>query len=415
VQTYAERILGRLAGRRVRPGEVICVRVDRIMAHDGSAPVIARTLARHGFEELRGAGRAVFVFDHFFPAANLQEAALHAEARKFAARYGIPVFEGRGIAHQILPERGLVAPGTVFIGGDSHTCTAGAFGAYATGMGATDIAAALVTGRIWLEVPQTLRVRLEGDLSAGAGTQDLVLTLLGRVGIAGALGKNIEFVGEGALKLSLEARKRLANHSVEMGATSCIFGVDGDMLRWLETRGAAMDQMELVEPGHAVTEYDCILDMSEVEASVALPSQPDRVVPIAASPFKKVDQVFIGSCAGGELSDLQAASAVLRGYRIAPGVRLLVGPASNLVLVQALSDGTIESLVAAGATILPPGCGACLGRLGTLHDGEVAVATQNRNFAGRAGSAKAEILLASATVAAWAARRGWFGPGVTGD
>jgi 3-isopropylmalate/(R)-2-methylmalate dehydratase large subunit len=429
--TLTYRVMRRLLGREVRAGEIVTLEVATVMAHDGSGPVIARSLARHGIDTLAAADRAVLVFDHFYPPTSVTEAGLHTEARGFAARHGIPVYEGRGIAHQLLPELGLVQPGTVLVGADSHTCTGGAFGALAIGLGATDVAAVLATGRLWLEVPRVLRVRLTGTLTPPATGQDLVLQLLGMVGTSGALGMALEFTGPGVCGLRMSDRMKLANHAVEMGAVCGLLPVDQRTRRWLADRGADLRYAAHVADESATGDVDgadvdeMSIDLSRVRPMVALPSRPDRVRPLRADGSgegggssgdrepggvlgEAVQQVFIGSCAGGRLEDLREAAEVLRGQRVAPGVRLLVGPPSEAVLREAIADGTLTTLMAAGATVLPPGCGACLGRLGTLGDDEVCVSTQNRNFAGRSGSASARIYLASPTTAAHTAITGYL-------
>ncbi|WP_441293052.1 aconitase/3-isopropylmalate dehydratase large subunit family protein [Sorangium sp. KYC3313] len=404
--SFTTRILGSLLGRAVAPGELVTVDVARVMAHDGSGPVAARALAKHGIEQLRGADRTVFVFDHYYPPVNQREAALQAEARSFASRYGIPVIAGEGISHQVLPERGLIAPGTVFVGGDSHSCAAGTFGAFATGLGATDIAAVMATGRVWLEVPETLRIRLSGSLPKGTTGHDLVLHVVGRVQIRGALGKAIDFVGPAIEGLSIADRMKLSNHAVEMGAVAGIIGVDARCRAWLEERKANLAHADRVPHDPVGLDADLEIDLAQLEPVIAVPSQPDNIRPASAVEDSVVHQVFIGSCAGGRIEDLRAAAEVLRGHRVAQNVRLLVGPASAEVMMEATRDGTLADLIAAGATVLPPGCGACLGRLGTLGPDEVAVATQNRNFIGRAGSPSSKLYLASPAMAAQIARAG---------
>ena len=411
----AERIIGALAGARVRPGEIATVEVARIMAHDGTGPVVARALHAHGIEELAGADRAIFVFDHYYPPAGAREAELQRVARKFAEGHGIPVLAGEGIAHQVLPERGLVAPGTVLVGADSHTCMMGAVGAYAAGLGATDVAAVLATGQVWLEVPRTLKIRLHGELPIGAASQDLVLQIIATVGCDGALGMAIEFCGPAVSALTMSDRLKLADHAVEMGAVAGLVGVDDRCAAWLRERGASLEHADRAPLDHEGHDADVEIDLADVQPLAALPSRPDRGVPLDQIAPVDVDQVFIGSCAGGRLDDLRAAAEVLRGRRVAIRVRLLVGPASAEVYRDALADGTLATLSEAGAVVLPPGCGACMGRLGTLGDGEISVTTQNRNFTGRAGAPSSELYLASAHTAALAALSGRLGPQAEAD
>jgi 3-isopropylmalate/(R)-2-methylmalate dehydratase large subunit len=379
------------------------------MAHDGTAPVIAAELERHGITELRASDRAVFVFDHYYPPANEREATLHQVARRFAAQHRIPVLAGLGIAHQVLPERGMVWPGTIVVGADSHTCSLGAFGALPIGLGATDVAAALATGRTWLEVPELLRIRLAGELREGVDAHDLALHVVGAVGTSGALGRGIEFVGPGIPGLELQARFKLANHAVEMGAVTVLFGVDERSRAWLAERGARLDGADLVPVDLLGRDADVEIELARVERSVALPHSPDNVRELAGLAGGEgilVDQVFVGSCAGGRIEDLRALVAALGGRHVADGVRLLVGPASAEVLAAAIGEGLHARLSEAGATFLPPGCGACLGRFGALAPGEVGVATQNRNFVGRAGAASSSLYLASPRTAAGVALTG---------
>ncbi|MFD7730121.1 aconitase/3-isopropylmalate dehydratase large subunit family protein [Kitasatospora phosalacinea] len=405
--TLTQQILSAAVGHPVKAGDVVVAEVDRIMAHDGSTPVVARTLAKHGLHELAAADRAVVVFDHYYPATTQAEADLQAVAREFADRYGIPVYAGRGISHQLLPELGLVSPGKVLVGGDSHTCTEGAFGSFATGLGATDVAAVLATGRLWLEVPEVLTIRLEGRVRTGVSFHDAVLHVIGLVGVQGALGRAIEFVGPGIADLSIADRMKLCNHAVEMGAVAGLIGVDGTSERWLAARGADLGAVGLALHDPVGAAADLNVDLGAVDEMLALPSKPDNVLPLAQARVpSRVDQVFIGSCAGGRLEDLQQAAGELEGTTVAPGMRLLIAPASAEVQEQAMADGTLGSLLKAGAVLLPPGCGACLGRVGTLRDGDVAVTTQNRNFVGRAGSSQSELYLASPAAAARVARDG---------
>jgi 3-isopropylmalate/(R)-2-methylmalate dehydratase large subunit len=407
MRNYTQSILSALCGKHVEPGDIVTVEVDRIMAHDGTGPVLSRTLDEHGITRLAAADRTVFIFDHYYPPSTPREAMLHATAREFAARHGIPVYAGQGIAHQVIAERVFATPGTLFVGGDSHTCTAGALGAFAMGVGATDVAAVVASGRIWLETPVVIRVRLVGALPEHATAHDLVLTIVGRIGMQGGLGKTLEFVGPAVQSLSMSDRLKISNHAVEMGAIAGIFGVDAQTRAWIEERGGNLAYAERVPHDADGDGADVEIDLAQVKPRVALPSRPDRVMDLdALEETVKVQQVFLGSCAGGRLDDLRAAAEILQGKRIAEGVRLLVGPASAEVAAAAMEEGTLSTLLRAGATILPPGCGACMGWIGTLGEGEVEVSTQNRNFVGRAGAPSSRIYLASPVTAARVALTG---------
>jgi 3-isopropylmalate/(R)-2-methylmalate dehydratase large subunit len=407
MRNYTQSILSALCGKHVEPGDIVTVEVDRIMAHDGTGPVLSRTLDEHGITRLAAADRTVFIFDHYYPPSTPREAMLHATAREFAARHGIPVYAGQGIAHQVIAEKVFATPGTLFVGGDSHTCTAGALGAFAMGVGATDVAAVVASGRIWLETPVVIRVRLVGALPEHATAHDLVLTIVGRIGMQGGLGKTLEFVGPAVQSLSMSDRLKISNHAVEMGAIAGIFGVDAQTRAWIEERGGNLAYAERVPHDADGDGADVEIDLAQVKPRVALPSRPDRVMDLdALEETVKVQQVFLGSCAGGRLDDLRAAAEILQGKRIAEGVRLLVGPASAEVAAAAMEEGTLSTLLRAGATILPPGCGACMGWIGTLGEGEVEVSTQNRNFVGRAGAPSSRIYLASPVTAARVALTG---------
>ncbi|WP_428262086.1 3-isopropylmalate dehydratase large subunit [Haliangium sp.] len=405
--SYTHSILSALAGREVAPGDIVTVEVARVMAHDGTGPVLSRTLDEHGIDQLAAADRTVFIFDHYYPPSTPREAMLQATAREFAARHGIPVYAGHGIAHQVIAEKALATPGTMFVGGDSHTCTAGALGAFAMGVGATDVAAVVASGRVWMETPEALRIRLVGALAPPATAHDLALTIVGRVGMQGGLGKTLEFVGPAVGSLSISDRLKISNYAVEMGAIAGIFGVDDTTRAWIDARGGSLAYADRVVHDDRGEGAQIEIDLSAVTPTVALPSRPDQVAALEAlDQTVPVQQVFLGSCAGGRIDDLRAAAAILRGKRVADGVRLLVGPASAEVAAEAMQTGILGDLLAAGATILPPGCGACLGWIGTLGEGEVEVSTQNRNFVGRAGAASSRIYLASPETAARVALSG---------
>lgn len=390
---------------KVELGNIITVDVDRIMAHDGSGPVVVNTLKKHRIDKMLGIKQLVFVFDHYYPPKTEREAKLQKVVREFSSKFNVPLLQGVGIAHQILPEKGLLNPGTVFVGGDSHTCTGGAFGIYATGLGATDVAGVLASGKLWIQVPELMRIRLENKLSENVNGNDVVLHILREIGFNGALGKSVEFSGPGIAELSIEDRMKISNSGVEMGAVASIFPVDDTAQNWLKNKGCNLESASIAAPFEQA-EYDLLVDLSQVEKLIAFPSKPDNVYKVKEVDLIKVDQVFIGSCSGGFLEDLTIAAQLLEGRKVAEGVRLLIGPSSQEVYMQAVKEGIIEKLITAGADILPPGCGACLGNIGALGDGEVSIATQNRNFVGRAGSAESSIYLASSYVAAKAAVEG---------
>jgi 3-isopropylmalate/(R)-2-methylmalate dehydratase large subunit len=407
MRPLVERILADHLGHDVAPGDWVTPQVDRIMVHDGTGPTMARALERHGITDLTAVDRLVVVFDHYFPPTGPREAALHAEARVFCRTHDVPLYEGQGIAHQLLPERGLVGPGQVYVGADSHTCTAGALGALAIGLGATDVAAVVASGRVWMEVPETLQVRLVGALPGGTSAHDLVLEIVGRIGSDGAAGRALEFVGPALAGLSMDDRLKLANFGIEMGAFVTLIGVDAHSLEWMKGRGTDCSRVGAVELDTVGADAQVELDLGAVRLSVAMDPSPDKRRDLDQVEPLQVDQVFIGSCAGGRLSDLAAAATVLEAYGgVRKGVRLLVGPASLEVHKLARESGVLGRLEAMGAVVLPTGCGACMGKIGALAAGEVAVSTQNRNFVGRVGSPEARILLASPEIAAATAALG---------
>lgn len=410
-QPLALRILEGVTGAPLRPGQTVTVAVDRIMAHDGTGPAMAQALEKAGISTLRGVEKLVLVFDHYYPPTSEREASLHQAARTFARCHDIPLYEGEGIAHQLLPEKGLVSPGRVLVGADSHTCTMGAFGAFAIGLGVTDTAAVVASGRLWLQVPETVQVCLHGTLAEGVSVHDLALEIVGQVGSDGARGQVLEFCGPSAMTLSVTERMKLSNFAVEMGAVAGLFGVDETCIAWLRARGADTTSAERARPNQEGEAAAYRIDLAAVSPNVARPSRPDHLAPLSSLEPVAVDQVFIGSCAGGRLEDLSAAAAVLRSHGgIHADVRLLVGPASREVAQAAQASGLLDELSNMGAVVLPTGCGACMGRLGALAPGEVAVSTQNRNFVGRVGSPQAEIYLASPETAALCAATGKLAP-----
>jgi len=390
----------------VKQGNIITVNVQSIMAHDGTGPVVVETLRKNDITNLQACENAAFIFDHYFPAKTEREALLQKIAREFARDNNIKFYEGEGISHHIMPEKGLLKPGTILVGSDSHTCTGGAFGIYATGLGASDVAGVLKTGKLWLEVPSVIRIRLDNQLSNDVTVYDLALEIVYQVGFNGALGKSIEYFGSAIEHLSMEDRMRIANFSVEMGAVAGIFEIDDQCIKWYEKFGNPYDGPKIQNTS---MDSDLIIDLSKVRERIAEPSKPNNSKFGEDIEQVKVDQVFIGSCSGGFYSDIKLAANILKGKRKCSHVRLLVCPATKTVLEQCMREGYIDELIAAGAVILPVGCGSCLGNIGALAEGEVAVSTQNRNFIGRVGSKKAHIYLASAKQAAMIALLGYVG------
>ena len=400
--TLAEAIIARHAGRPVAAGEFVEVPVDFVLANDVTAPLAIRAFRALGAERVFDPGRVAFVLDHFTPCKDVRSAEQCRVVREFARAQGIPHLfeEGRGgIEHVLLPERGLVLPGEIVVGGDSHTCTYGALGVFATGMGSTDIGYAMATGRTWLRVPRTIRVELQGQLPRWVTGKDLVLHLIGRVGTSGANWCAFEFGGE-VRALPLDDRLTVANMAVEAGATAGLFPPDEEVLSYFRDRAAR--EYEPVYPESSGDYAEVIeVDLGALRPLVARPHSPANVAPVDELGEVPVDQVVIGSCTGGRWRDLLLAAEVLRGRKVHPGVRCIVIPGSQELHLRAVREGLAEVFLAAGAVLSTPTCGPCLGgHMGVLAAGERCVSTTNRNFRGRMGHPESEVYLANPAVAA---------------
>jgi 3-isopropylmalate/(R)-2-methylmalate dehydratase large subunit len=397
--TLVEKVIAQRIGHGVKAGDFVIVPVDLILAHEGTGP-----LAIDRFEELgkeRLAATTLLFFDHAAPPPRKELANVQKRLRAFAARMGAHLFEtGSGICHQIVAEQ-WAKPGQIIIGADSHTCTAGALGAFATGMGSTDVAAAMALGETWLRIPETFRIEIKGRLPPMVLAKDIILRLIGLLRADGAIYKALEFGGPVVEGMSVEERMTLCNMAVEAGAKAGLCAADEVTRRFLENHGRGRDYMPLSSDPDASYERLIELDVSDLSPQVAFPHFVDNVRPIEEVNGIPIDQVFIGACTNGRLSDLRAAASILKGRKVHPRVRLLVGPASRRVYLDALREGLIQAFVEAGAIILPPGCGACVGvHQGILGDGERCLSTQNRNFRGRMGNPEGEIFLASPATAA---------------
>jgi len=404
-QTFAQKVLAKAAGLdSVVPGQIVTVRPDHLLTHDNTSAIIGKIA-----DELEKYGvvrrdMPVIVLDHVIPAANEKTATGHKSVREFVEKHGIENFydAGTGICHQVVVENGHARPGRILVGSDSHTCSYGAVNAFSTGIDRTEAAALLLTGETWLRVPPTFRVTLSGELRFPVSAKDLILTIIGDITAGGATYCAVEFHGDLA-SLSIEDRFTIANMGVEMGAKIAVFPFDAVTEAYLESIDVERDTYEPVwADGDAGYERELSYDMSTIEPVVAMPHKVDNVQPITEVEGLTINQALVGTCTNGRLADLDVAARVLQGKQVSPGVRLLVLPASRAVMQEALADGTIEKLVRAGAMVLPPGCGPCLGaHQGVLAPGERCLSTANRNFKGRMGCKEAEIYLASpATVAA---------------
>jgi 3-isopropylmalate/(R)-2-methylmalate dehydratase large subunit len=402
-KTFAEKILAFKAGQtEVVPGQIVTVQPDKLLTHDNTS-AIAKTFRRIGVDRVADPNMNVIILDHVTPAANETYAQSHKETREFVQAQGIAAFYdiGEGICHQVLPEHGHALPGMLIVGSDSHTPSHGALGAFAAGIGRTEAAAVMATGEIWLRVPESLRIVVQGSLPERVSAKDLILHIIGDIGADGADYMSVEFSGPVIEAMSVGSRQVLCNMAAEMGAKNGYVAPDDTTRTWLAGRTDAEYKEILPDPDAS---YAQVLhyDVSHMAPQVAKPHRVDNVVPVTDVEGLRIDQAVIGTCTNGRLEDLQAAAEILRGKQIAPHVRLLVLPASREVLLASIEAGIITDLLAAGATMLNPGCGPCLGaHEGCMAPGERTLSTANRNFKGRMGSREAEIYLASpATVAA---------------
>jgi len=406
--TLAEKILAAHTDRKkVSPGEFINVRVDLILANDITAPIAIKEFQRVGIDKVFDPNKVVMVPDHFMPNKDIASAEQAKVMRDFAREQGIIHFEvgQMGIEHVLLPEQGLVLPGDVVIGADSHTCTYGALGVFATGMGSTDIAAAMATGDIWMKVPPTIKLVYHGCLGKWVSGKDLILYTIGQIGVDGALYSAMEFTGEVIDGLSMDGRFTMANMAIEAGAKAGLFRVDDTTLDYIKPR--AKRPYTVYEPDD--DEYSQIIecDVSSLEPQVALPHSPANTRPVSQVGNIEIDQAVIGSCTNGRLEDLRVAAQILRGKKVHPRVRCIIIPGSQQVYLDALTEGLIETFIRAGAVVSTPTCGPCLGgHMGVLADGERCISTTNRNFIGRMGSPKSEVYLSNPAVAAASAITG---------
>jgi 3-isopropylmalate/(R)-2-methylmalate dehydratase large subunit len=402
--TITEKILAAHAGlNRVEPGELVEVDVDFCLANDITAPIAIERFRQAGAKQIYDAARVALVPDHFVPNKDIESAAQCQILRKFADEHKLPHFfeVGRmGIEHALLPEQGLVLPGDVVIGADSHTCTYGGLGAFATGVGSTDLAAVMITGRIWFRVPPSIKFVYHGILAPWVTGKDLILYTIGQIGVDGARYRSMEFTGQVISQLSMDQRLTVANMAIEAGAKNGIIAPDECTRAFVEGR-AQRSYTFYQSDDDAVYEQVINYDVSEIEPQVALPHSPANSRPVSSLDKISIDQVVIGSCTNGRLEDLRVAADILKNRRIAPGVRCLIIPATQAIYKQAMDEGLFTIFLEAEAAISTPTCGPCLGgHMGILAAGERAVATTNRNFVGRMGHPESEVYLASPAVAA---------------
>ena len=386
--------------------------IDYAMSHDGTSVLAIRSFREMGSEKVWDPDRVVVPYDHIVPANNETAADLQREVRNWAREQNISHFFdcGTGVCHQVFPEQGFALPGTLLVGADSHSCTYGAFGAFGTGVGATDMAEIYSAGRLWFRVPETIGIKVEGRLAPFVSAKDIALQVIGDLGADGATYKAVEYIGPAIEGLSISGRMTLCNLGVEMGAKAAIVPPDEKTDEWLRGRARQPYTQVFSDPDSYQQQYD--YDIAELEPQVAAPFRVDNVRPVSELAGLKIDQAFIGTCTNGRLEDLEAAAGILKGKKVR--ARTLVIPASREVLLDALKRGIIQTLVEAGAMIGPPGCGPCLGaHMGVLAEGEVCVSTSNRNFPGRMGKGGLVYLASPATVAASALQGRLAVPGVS--
>lgn len=409
-QTLAQKLVARAAGRTlVTPGEIVTCRVDLAMFHDSSGPRRLKPMLAELGAEIWDKRKVVLVIDHYVPEADDESRRIVRIAREWAAEQALPhVYDSLGICHVVVPQHGHLRPGMFCVGGDSHSPTGGAFGAYMFGIGATEMLGVMVTGEIWLQVPQTIFLHWSGRLADGVAAKDMMLSMIGRFGMNGGSYQAVEYGGEAVAALGMAERMTLANMSAELGAQVGLVAPDATTRDWLAARGVDADELrdaawhsDASAPGvrHA-------FDASTLAPQVALPHSPANVRPVDALDPTPIDVAYIGACTGAKLEDLRAAARVLAGHRVAPGVQLLVAPASVHDRDVAGREGTLRQLVDAGATLLPSACGACAGYGQAIADGSTVISSTARNFKGRMGSATAQVYLGSPYTVAASALRG---------
>lgn len=407
-KTIAEKILSAKSGVDARAGDVVVCQVDLLMATDGSMPMTIDYFERLGGDQVAMADRIMVALDHYAPAPNRKTATLHETIRDFAEPRGITVFSvGDGIGHQLALETGRALPGSLIIGADSHSVTCGALNAFATGVGSSDLAAAMLSGRIWLKVPETIRITLFGSLRRSVHAKDIALALVGKLGSDGAAYHSLEFDGPAVPRLAIDDRALLSNLSVEMGAKCGLFAADATTAAYLADRGAGPGEPTAADPDASFVS-EVTLDLNVLEPQIALPHQVDNVVPIGEAGDVPVQMVYIGTCAGGRTSDLAEAMGVLRrGAALADGVQTIFTPASREVFAETCRNGMLAEFVSLGGVVQTAGCGSCCGTCGAIPgDGVNVISTANRNFKGRMGNGEASIYLASPTSCAAAAITG---------
>ena len=408
--TMTQKILAKHAGLdHVEVGQLIEAKVDMVLGNDITTPVAITEFEKAGFTQVFDKDKISIVLDHYTPCKDIKSAELCLQARNFAHKHEITNFFDvgqMGVEHALLPEKGLCAPGEIIVGADSHTCTYGAVGAFSTGIGSTDMAAAMATGLLWFKVPAAIKVTLKGKLQPYVSGKDVILHLIGEIGVDGALYQSLEFTGEGVASLSMDDRFTISNMAIEAGGKNGIFPVDEKTMEYISGRVNRPCEAFEADPD-AVYAREVVIDLDKLEPTVAMPHLPENTKVVSQVAGLPINQVVIGSCTNGRISDLRAAAAVLKGRKVAGGVRCIVIPATQEIVLQAMQEGLIQTFIEAGCAVSTPTCGPCLGgHMGVMAEGERTVSTTNRNFVGRMGHVTSEVILASPAVAAASAVAG---------
>jgi 3-isopropylmalate/(R)-2-methylmalate dehydratase large subunit len=407
--TMAEKILAKASGNKEsEAGEIIMANIDVAMTHDLTGPLSVESFEKIGLKEVWDPEKIVIVFDHQVPADSIDAAKNHMIMRKFVKEQGIHNFYDvrEGVCHQVLPEKGHVVPGEVVVGTDSHTCTHGALGAFATGIGSTDMAMVFATGKLWFKVPETIKFEITGKLQENVFAKDVVLDIIGKIGADGATYKACEFGGETTRNMTISDRMVLCNMAIEMGGKSGLVEPDQKTINYL--KGRSTKPYEIMKTDSNARSLETMyVDVNELEPQIACPHNVDNVKPVSEVEGTHIDQVFLGSCTNGRLTDLRTAAKIMKGKEVSKNIRMLVIPASREVYSKAMDEGLLRTFVDSGALVCNPCCGPCLGgHIGLVGPGEVSLSTSNRNFKGRQGSPDAEVYLSSAAVAAASAITG---------
>ena len=405
-----QKILAKHAGLdHVEVGQLIEAKVDMVLGNDITTPVAITEFEKAGFTQVFDKDKISIVLDHYTPCKDIKSAELCLQARNFAHKHEITNFFDvgqMGVEHALLPEKGLCAPGEIIVGADSHTCTYGAVGAFSTGIGSTDMAAAMATGLLWFKVPAAIKVTLKGKLQPYVSGKDVILHLIGEIGVDGALYQSLEFTGEGVASLSMDDRFTISNMAIEAGGKNGIFPVDEKTMEYISGRVNRPCEAFEADPD-AVYAREVVIDLDKLEPTVAMPHLPENTKVVSEVAGLPINQVVIGSCTNGRISDLRAAAQVLKGRKVADGVRCIVIPATQEIVLQAMQEGLIQTFIEAGCAVSTPTCGPCLGgHMGVMAEGERTVSTTNRNFVGRMGHVTSEVILASPAVAAASAVAG---------